>query len=106
NAHVPGMLDPKDPPPNDPEVIINGGEPNEKKMGASYTLDRANDLAILQLVKADSLPTPLAFEDPSKFSQKQKVHIAGYPFGRKDRKDPTVTNTEISLLKKGGNGSL
>jgi hypothetical protein len=104
-AHALGMLEPNASPPNSLEVIVNGGEPNELKVPAAYTIDRAADLAILR-VNGSNLPAPLMFEDPSKLAPNQKVHIAGYPLGRNTRKDVTLNATEIADLKKDGTGTL
>jgi predicted Zn finger-like uncharacterized protein len=105
NAHVLGMLDPQALPPNSVDVVINPGDPNEIKLGVTYTIDRAADLAILR-VSASNLPAPLVFEDQSKLAAKQKVHISGFPFGRKNRKDATVNSTEVTDLKKAPTGAL
>ena len=104
-AHALGMLEPNASPPNSLEVIVNGGEPNESKVPAAYTIDRAADLAILR-VNGSNLPAPLVFEDPSKLAPNLRVYIAGYPLGRSTRKDATLNATEIADLKKDGTGTL
>jgi predicted Zn finger-like uncharacterized protein len=104
-AHALGMLEPNASPPNSLEVIVNGGEPNEIMVPATYTIDRSADLAVLR-VNGANLPAPLMFEDPKTLAPNQKVHIAGYPLGRNTRKDVKLNATEIAALKKGGTGTL
>lgn len=105
NAHVLGMLDPMAAPPSRIDVIIDGGGMNERTLVAKETVDRGADLAILRVAGAN-LPLPLALADSSKLTIKQKVHVAGYPLGRKDKQDVTITATEVSDLRRTPAGVL
>jgi S1-C subfamily serine protease len=100
NAHVLGMLQSSNRPPKQVDVVLNSGEPNERKMiGEVLGVDRDSDLAVVR-VAADNLPAPLKLGDDQKLFETQKVYIFGFPFGEKLGKNITVSPSAVSSLRK------
>ena len=99
NAHVIGLG--KEPrPPRRVEVIVGGGERNERTLTAQmHGGDVENDLALLR-VAGDDLPPPLDFGEAAKLVETQEVVIFGYPFGEMLGKNISVNRSTVSSLRK------
>ncbi len=109
-ASVLGMTDANSPPPKKIEVYWGNvgapkGEGEVRAVAQIVAVDPVNNLAALR-VNEPNMPAPLVFEDASKISDAQNVHIAGFPFAQKVRKDFTLTATAIAKVKKDGGGRL
>lgn len=101
NAHVIGMLGPRSPRPKHIDVVLNSGEPDEKKLsGEVLALDRSSDLALLRVGNDPSLPPPLPVRSADQLTEVQKVYIFGFPFGTNLGKQIAVSGSSISSLRK------
>jgi S1-C subfamily serine protease len=107
NAHVVGMLDAREPAPKNVDVVINSGEPDEKKFpGTVLGVDRTADLAVLRVPKSPHLPAPLKVQSAASLSEVQKVFIFGFPYGEQLSKQITVNTSSVSQLRKDRFGSI
>jgi S1-C subfamily serine protease len=107
NAHVVGMLEARERPPKHIDVVVNSGEPDEKKLtGTVLGVDRAADLAVLRVPQAPFLPPPLKVQSAATLSLVQKVYIFGFPFGEEMSKQITVTTSSVSQLRKDRFGNI
>ena len=108
NAHVLGMLRADSRPPDNVDVVVNNGEPNEIKMsGTVLGVDRESDLAILR-VQGDPtrMPAPLPLGAAKTLTETQKVYIFGFPLGSSLGKNITVSPTAVSSLRRNSSGVL
>ncbi|MCI0378149.1 MAG: trypsin-like peptidase domain-containing protein [Gemmataceae bacterium] len=101
NAHVVGMMGPRSRPPKQLDVVLNSGEPNEKKLnGQVLGVDRRADLALVRVPSDPLVPDPLKVQSASGLSEVQKVYIFGFPLGARLGKQITVSSSTVSSLRK------
>jgi S1-C subfamily serine protease len=106
NAHVLGMLPSSSQPPRDVEVVVNSGEPNERRLrGTVLGVVRANDLAVLRVPAADS-PPPLRVETERELALTQRVYVAGFPLGAGFARNVTLTESSVTRLGKDQTGAV
>jgi len=117
NAHVLGMLNPDAEPPKTIDVVVDSGVPDkEQKFGAQIlAVDRDADLAVLRVIlrpgqESGTIPKPLEVKPASDLMETQKVYVFGFPFGPQLRTELgtaiTVSNSEVSSLRRDGSGRL
>ncbi len=107
NAHVVGMLAPDSKPPKTVEVYLNSGEPDERKLTAQVVgVDRASDLAVLDVGGAPDLPKPLRVKSARSLQPLDRLYTFGFPLGKSLGKAITIRETKVSALRKGKNGEL
>jgi S1-C subfamily serine protease/Tfp pilus assembly protein PilF len=107
NAHVLGMKSPGSAAPARVDVVVHSGEPQEfTLLGKVLGVDRHNDLGVVRVqAAADRLPAPLAVAGSENVSLVQKVYVFGFPFGATLGKDITVSETSVSSIRKGADGT-
>ncbi len=100
NAHVLGMLQRETAKPKQIEVLLQSGEPDERKVNAELLgLDRRNDLALLRIPVKD-LPPPLRVKSAEELQETQPLWVSGFPFGENLGKNVTLTESKVSSLRK------
>jgi S1-C subfamily serine protease/DNA-directed RNA polymerase subunit RPC12/RpoP len=105
NAHVLGMLSESSRPPQQVEVRLFSGEPNELRLdGKVLGVDRDTDLAVIRV--QGNLPAPLRLDPGRELIETQKVYIFGFPFGEELGRNITVSPSEVSSLRKDPTGTL
>jgi len=83
------------------EIVINSGEQNMKKTEASVLgVDRAADLAVLNLGVTDGMPEPLKIKPATGLRQLESVYVFGFPFGKTFGEEITVRSASVSALRK------
>lgn len=101
NAHVLGMLTPTSRKPVKIEVILNSGEKDEKRTAALVLgVDRASDLAVLDVGTTVGMPTPLTVKSGEGLQELDKVYVFGFPLGEKLGKEITIRPSSVSSLRK------
>jgi S1-C subfamily serine protease len=111
NAHVLNYLETGSKPPQEIEIFLNSGQPDEKRIGGSMVgIDRSADLIIL---KAHSVtpgttivPSGLPVGSAAGLSETKPVFIAGFPFGKDIGRTVTVSQSSVSSLRKNPRGEL
>jgi hypothetical protein len=79
NAHVVGMKEAANPPPERIEVFVEAGTPLERAWeGRLLALDRDMDLAVIR-VRGEDLPDPLPVTPSSGLRDSQKAYLLGFP---------------------------
>jgi S1-C subfamily serine protease len=102
NAHVVGYGPREIRRPSKVEVVIAGGEADERTLPAKvYGVDAETDLALL-LVNGEDLPAPLPFGKAASLIETQEVVVYGYPFGELLGKNISVNRSSVSSLRKEG----
>ncbi len=100
NAHVVGMLEPGTERPEGVVVHVHHGETNEKELvGHVVGVDRSSDLAVLRVDPAD-LPLPLEVKSAGELLETQAVYVCGYPYGDELGKNVTITQGQVTALRK------
>ncbi|HZT79909.1 MAG TPA: trypsin-like peptidase domain-containing protein, partial [Gemmataceae bacterium] len=106
NAHVVGMLEPGTEPPQQIDVILNGGEAAERRLPGRVTgVDRSSDLAVVRIDPA-GLPALLEIKPAKDLALTQPVYVFGYPFGSRLGKNVTVSQATVSALRRNSFGNL
>ncbi len=101
NAHVLGMLSSSSRPPNQVDVVVHSGDTAEFKLAGNVLgVDRESDLAVIRVPVDGKLPQPLASQDDRALVETQGVYIFGFPFGAKLGRDITVSQSNVSSLRK------
>jgi predicted Zn finger-like uncharacterized protein len=101
NAHVVGMLSPESLPPRKVEVVLHSGEKDEKPLTAKVlTVDRASDLAVLDVGTTTGMPTPLRVKAAASVRELDKVYAFGFPLGEQLGKEITIRPSSVSSLRK------
>lgn len=101
NAHVVGMLKPRDDVPKRIEVVINANQEKETRITdvRVVAVDRRHDLAILR-VKHPNLPPPLQIVSSTGLTEAQRLYVAGFPHANSLGTDITVSTSSVSSLRK------
>ena len=101
NAHVVGMLSKSVGTPRSIEVILNSGEPKERRLiGTVMGVDRERDLALLKVSSdGQALPPPLPVDPGNNLTELQKVYVFGFPFGENLGKNITISESAVSALR-------
>jgi predicted Zn finger-like uncharacterized protein len=82
NSHVVGMLDKAARPPEKVEVVLYAGTPEEARLPAKLlSVDREDDLAVLQLQGAKDLPEPFTVVPSAGFVGGEALSVVGFPRG-------------------------
>jgi predicted Zn finger-like uncharacterized protein len=103
NAHVIGMLAPDSQQPRAVEVVIHSGEANERRAAARVLgVDRASDLAVLDVGGPAGMPEPLTVKSAAGLGELDKVYVFGFPLGERLGKEITVRPSSVSSLRKKG----
>jgi hypothetical protein len=106
NAHVVGMLSPDSPRPAKVEVVINSGERGEKTFEAKILgVDRATDLAVLDVGTSADLPKALTVRSAATIRELDEVYVFGFPLGEALGKEITIRQSSVASLRK-RNGEL
>jgi S1-C subfamily serine protease len=108
NAHVVGMVDPKDRGPRAIELVVNSGDGPGKEYSLGGELIAADAEADLALIRPFLLrpgerhivPEGLSVPKSQSVSLLQRLFVFGYPFGEKLGTEITVAETSISSLRK------
>jgi S1-C subfamily serine protease len=106
NAHVVGLLDPKDKGPKLINLVFNSGEKNEFMMGGEiYSFDQESDLAAIEPrrdpTQGVTLPEGLTVANQrTKIDLLQDVIVFGYPLGESLGKEITIAPTNITRIGK------
>ena len=108
NAHVLGLLDPKDKGPRAIELVVNSGEGPGKEYslaGQLVAADKDSDLALVQpLLLPDGVrrvvPEGLVVPKTPNVSLLQRLFVFGYPFGEALGNEITVSETSVSSLRR------
>ncbi len=101
NAHVVDMLSPDSTRPDKVVVRIYSGEKDEKILPATILgVDRASDLAVLDVRTTTGLPKPLTVSAAGKLNQLDKVYVFGFPLGDYLGKEMTITESKVSALRR------
>jgi predicted Zn finger-like uncharacterized protein len=97
NAHVVGMKSSDSARPQRIEVYINSGQPDEKRCPARVLgVDRASDLAVLDLGTTEGMPEPLMVKSAAGLRELSKVYTFGFPLGERLGKEFTVLPSSVS----------
>ncbi len=103
NAHVVGMLSLNSRKPQQVEVVLNSGKPDERVLTADILgVDRLSDLAVLDVGNVTGLPKPLAVKSGADLEETDKVWIFGFPFGEQVGKEMTITDSTVSSKRYKG----
>jgi len=109
NAHVVGMLDPKDMGPKEIELIVNSGEGDKEYAlgGELLTVDKENDLAIIRPFIIDIgsrhiVPDGIVVPRASNVVELQKLYVFGFPLGDALGAEISVRPTTVTSLRKEG----
>lgn len=108
NAHVVGLVEPKDRGPRAIELVVNSGEGEGKEFtfgGRLIDFDKDADLALIQPTFAKVgarpvVPDGLTVPKSSAVALLQKLFVFGYPFGERLGTEITVSETSVSSLRK------
>ena len=107
NAHVVGMLDPKDMGPRAIELIVNSGlGDKEYSLGGELLMvDKENDLAIIRPFIIDVgerhlVPEGLVVPRTTNVIELQKLFVFGFPLGAELGSEISVRPTTVTALRK------
>src|SRR5207247_10426858 len=108
HAHVVGMMLASAAPPKKIEVVVHGGQSNERTLaGTLLGSEAAVDLALVRVDGgADPLPAPLPLESAQRLSELQDVYIFGFPFGKQLGSSVTVNRSSVSAVRRNAGGSI
>jgi predicted Zn finger-like uncharacterized protein len=100
-AHVVGMLAPDSHNPKRVGVFLNSGQPDEKEVTARVLgVDRAADLAVLDVGNAEGMPEPLRVSSSEALTELQKLWVFGFPLGKRLGKEITIRDTSVSAFRR------
>jgi predicted Zn finger-like uncharacterized protein len=106
NAHVVGMLSPDSRRPKKIEVHINSGQTDERTTEAGVLgVDRASDLAVLDIGNSEGTPEPLTVKSARGLVELTKLYTFGFPLGESLGKEITIRETSVGSLRR-KNGTL
>jgi S1-C subfamily serine protease len=108
NAHVLGLVDPKDKGPRAIELVVNSGEGPGKEYtlaGKLVNADKDSDLALIQPYSLPNdvrrvIPEGLTVPKSPNVSLLQRLFVFGYPFGEALGNEITVSETSVSSLRR------
>jgi S1-C subfamily serine protease len=107
NAHVLGLVDPKDRGPRAIELVVNSGEGPGKEYtldGSLVASDKDLDLALVRPFSPRggalrSIPEGLTVPKSPNVALLQRLFVFGYPFGEALGNEITVSETSVSSLR-------
>ncbi len=106
NAHVLGMFKADSRRPAKVEVVLRGGEKDERTLPARILgVDVGSDLAVLR-VEGGPLPEPLEVAAADELLETQAVYVFGFPFGSRLGRAITVSTSSVSSLRRDKDGAL
>jgi hypothetical protein len=107
NAHVVGMLDPKDMGPMAIELVVNsgGGDKQYALGGELLMVDKENDLAvirpfIIEVGERHVVPDGLVVPRTSTVKELQKLFVFGFPLGDSLGGEISIRPTTVTSLRK------
>jgi hypothetical protein len=107
NAHVVGMVAPGTHEPPNIEVFVHSGQKNEKRYkGRLVGIDRASDLAVIDIGVKQGLPKPLRIRSATSLDNLDVVYVFGFPLGEQLGKEITARDTTVSALRRRRDGML